>query len=85
MSESRLCQFGDFVGRHWGDVVGLIIMFSGVALEIYNSIAILKWGVKLDGIHELSASFVLAAMGILKLRGNPKPNGNGNGNEPKPL
>ena len=79
----KLDDFGDFLGRHWGDVVGLIILFTGVVLEIGHAIAIVKWQAQLSGIHELSASLVLAAMGILKLRTNPKENGNGNGNGTK--
>lgn len=76
----KVDDFGDFVGRHWGDVVGLFILGTGVALELIHAYAIVKWNAQLSGIRELSASLVLAAMGILKLRPTPKENGNGNGN-----
>ena len=66
---------GDFVGRHWGDCVALLMLFTGVALEVYNSVALVKWGMKLDGIHEMSTALVMTAVGILKLRPTPKTNG----------
>ena len=74
----KLDNFGDFIGRHWGDTCGLIILFVGVSLEVFNACAFLRWQVKLEGIHELSASLVAASMIVLKLRPMPK-NGNGNG------
>ena len=83
MSEGKLCQLGDFIGRHWGDCVALVMLFTGVGLEVYNSTAILRWGLKLEGIHEMSTALVMTAVGILKLRGNPPKNGNGNGNGEK--
>ena len=77
----KIEDFGDFCGRHWGDVTGLIILFTGVGLEVFNAVSILKWGVKLEGVHEMAASFTMAAMGVLKLRSVPKANGNGHTDE----
>ena len=76
----RIESLGDFCSRHWGDVVGLLLLLMGVMLEVFHAFAILKWQAQLSGIHELSNGLVLAAMGILKLRPMPK---NGNGDAPK--
>jgi hypothetical protein len=62
---------GDFIGRHWGDFVGLLILYTGVALIL--------WAAAPDG-KQTGQALVLAAMGILKLRSNDKKtDGNGNG------
>lgn len=76
-----LTDMGDFIGRHWGDFIGLALLYTGVFLVFYAA-------VYLGGnqsVDHLGESLVLAAMGILKLRNNPKNgNGNGNGEHPAP-
>lgn len=95
MSEqNKLCQVGDFAGRHWGDVVGLALIGTGVSLKVVSWITLLVMfakGFDADklvhlslGVTALSDSLVMTGVGIVKLRHNPAPqNGNGNGT-PKP-
>ena len=78
MSMGRIDDVGDWIGRHWGDCVGLVVLCLGVGLEIFNAVVFIKWQIQLEHVHELAGLLVGGAMFALKLRANPK-NGNGNG------
>ena len=78
-----------FVKRHWGDVIGLILVGSGVLLQFVAWIVIIVLFVKgfepdklthiSLGVTGLGNSLVLTGVGILKLKHNPPTNGGGNG------
>ena len=71
-----------FAERHWGDVVGLLILYSGVLLVLCAPFYGTHSTVSITG---LGNSLVVAGVGLLKLRTNPKgENGNAtkkNGND----
>ncbi len=81
-------EYYAFIERHWGDYVGLILVFTGVALLIIGSAVELDTGKELDALYAQSTALITTGVGLLKLRNNPKPeNGNGNGgtDAPKPV
>jgi len=57
----------DFVARHWGDVIALLILYTGIVLVVYY------------GHEKLGEALITASLLALKLRPNPK---NGNGVKP---
>ena len=72
------CNEG-WAARHWGDVVGMLLLFTGISLEVFHSIVLLKYSFDMRGIHELSTGLVMTGLSVIKLRHNPNKNGNGNG------
>ena len=54
-----------FVSSHWGDLIGLLLLYTGVVLALVA--ATLLSGSQ--PITHLGESLVLAGMGLLKLRG----------------
>ncbi len=54
-----------FVEHHWGDLIGLLLLYTGVLLV--TSAALLA--VASQPVTHLGESLVLAGMGLLKLRG----------------
>ena len=64
---------GEFIGRHWGDSIGLYLVHIGILLIIlagaYPQLA--------DAGH-VGESFILTGVGLLKLKYIPKE-GNNNG------
>ena len=74
-NEGRLCQLGDFIGRHWGDFVGLLILSLGIGLLLAYAAHTGDW----SEVKTLGTGLSGAALIVLKLRNNPKQNGNGNG------
>lgn len=71
----KIDQIGDFVGRHWGDFVGSVILVIGTVLVVLYAMKTGDWA----KVESLGASLTGASLIVLKLRNNPKPNGNGNG------
>ncbi len=67
-------DFFDFCGRHLGDAIATLILFVGIFLTVLYAYKTGDW----DAVEKLAGALVLTAMGVLKLRPNPK-NGNGNG------
>lgn len=57
----------DFVARHWGDVIALLILYTGIVLVVAY------------GQEKLGEALITASLLALKLRPNPK---NGNGVKP---
>lgn len=61
-------QIFEWVDSHWGDMIGLLVMYTGVFLVVKG------WGA------HTGEALVLAGMGVLKLK---TPNGK-NGAPPAP-
>jgi len=57
----------DFVARHWGDVIALLIFYTGIVLVVHF------------GQDKLGEALITASLLALKLRPYPK---NGNGVKP---
>jgi hypothetical protein len=57
-----------FIESHWGDLIGLLLLYTGVSLVLWATCA----GAAEPAKH-LGESLVLAAMGVLKLRGERGP------------
>ena len=70
-------NFGDFIGRHWGDFVALTILVGGAILALVYASKSGDW----SEVKLLAQTLTGAALFGLKLRSNPKENGkNGNTN-----
>ena len=69
-------DFGDFIGRHWGDFVSGAILVLGSTLIVLYACKSGDW----TEVKTLGVAMTGAALFGLKLRNNPKQNGNGNGN-----
>lgn len=61
----------DFVYDKWGDIVALLIIYSGLAVVVLAPIA-----------KDTGIGLVMAGIGFLKLTRTFKTNGNGNGATP---
>jgi len=57
-------DLAEFIARHWGDVIALLILYTGIALVVHS------------GQEKLGEMLISASLLALKLRPNPK-NGNG--------
>ena len=55
----------DFVETHWGDLIGLLLLYTGITIALWAACVPAA-----QVASHLGESLVLAAMGILKLRGN---------------
>jgi hypothetical protein len=55
----------NFIEEHWGDLIGLLLLYSGIALAL--AAALMQPGAQ--PLTHLGESLVLAGMGVLKLRG----------------
>jgi hypothetical protein len=61
----------EFVESHWGDLIGLLLLYTGITIALWAACVPAA-----QVASHLGESLVLAAMGILKLRGNggaPRP------------
>ncbi|MGH9816028.1 MAG: hypothetical protein ACRD5F_06450 [Candidatus Acidiferrales bacterium] len=54
----------DFIEIHWGDLIGLLLLYTGIAIVVWAACAASS-----QALSHLGESLVLAAMGVLKLRG----------------
>jgi hypothetical protein len=54
----------DFVETHWGDLIGLLLLYTGITIALWAACVPAA-----QVASHLGESLVLAAMGILKLRG----------------
>ena len=68
-------NFGDFIGRHWGDFVALTILIGGAILALVYASKSGDW----SEVKLLAQTLTGAALFGLKLRNNPKENGKSNG------
>jgi hypothetical protein len=69
---NKFAGAGDFITRHWGDSIGFYLLHLGVVLFILGGVyPVLK------EVQHVGESFILTAVGMLKLRYIPKDNGNG--------
>ena len=60
-------QLREFIESHWGDLVGLLLLYTGIGIVL--------WGACTPAaqmVSHLGESLVLAAMGVLKLRGSER-------------
>ncbi len=69
----------EFIETHWGDLIGLLLLYTGIGIAL--------WAACVPAAQiasHLGESLVLAAMGILKLRGNsgPRPAASGGSSSP---
>lgn len=55
----------DFIESHWGDLIGLLLLYTGICIALWVACVPAA-----QVASHLGESLVLAAMGILKLRGN---------------
>lgn len=65
----------EFVESHWGDLIGLLLLYTGITIALWAACVPAA-----QVASNLGESLVLAAMGILKLRGNgsgPRPDSPG--------
>ncbi len=69
---SLIREYYDFIERHWGDYVGLILIFAGIGLTILGGIIYLNTDKSLEQFYSLGGALVTTGVGLLKLRGNPK-------------
>ncbi len=69
---SLIREYYDFIERHWGDYVGLLLIFTGVALVVLGGVIELQTDKNLAQIYGLGGALVTTGVGLLKLRGNPK-------------
>lgn len=76
---THLQGLGDFVSRHWGDSISIYMIHLGILLIVLGGVY-----PSLSGISGTGQSFILAGVGMLKLKFVP-PNGNGNGGTPAPV
>lgn len=61
----------EFIESHWGDLIGLLLLYTGITIALWAACVPAA-----QVASHLGESLVLAAMGILKLRGNgssPRP------------
>jgi hypothetical protein len=65
----------NFIEEHWGDLIGLLLLYTGIVLAIVA--ALVQPGGQ--SLTHLGESLVLAGMGVLKLRGK-----NGEGHVAQP-
>lgn len=54
----------DFIESHWGDLIGLLLLYTGIAIVMWAACT-----ASVQVVSHLGESLVLAAMGVLKLRG----------------
>lgn len=54
-----------FIEAHWGDLIGLLLLYTGVSLVLWATCT-----AAVEPAKHLGESLVLAAMGVLKLRGD---------------
>jgi hypothetical protein len=55
----------EFIESHWGDLIGLLLLYTGISIALWAACVPAA-----QVASHLGESLVLAAMGILKLRGN---------------
>ena len=55
----------EFIETHWGDLVGLLLLYTGIGIVLWSACS-----TSTQVAAHLGESLVLAAMGVLKLRGN---------------
>lgn len=55
----------EFIESHWGDLIGLLLLYTGICIALWAACVPAA-----QVASHLGESLVLAAMGILKLRGN---------------
>jgi len=53
----------DFIERHWGDLISILVLYTGIGLYILKAI----YGID-SGIDHLGEALVMAALVGLKLR-----------------
>lgn len=54
-----------FIEDHWGDLIGLLLLYTGVVLALLSTTHLGN----AQPVTHLGESLVLAGMGVLKLRG----------------
>lgn len=59
-----------FIENHWGDLIGLLLLYTGVVLALLSATHLSN----AQPVTHLGESLVLAGMGVLKLRGRTEPN-----------
>lgn len=69
----------EFIESHWGDLIGLLLLYTGIAIALWAACA-----PAVQVASHLGESLVLAAMGILKLRGSDTSQRPGNSSPPAP-
>ncbi len=55
----------NFIEEHWGDLIGLLLLYTGIALAVMAAFV----APGSQPLTHLGESLVLAGMGVLKLRG----------------
>jgi hypothetical protein len=65
-------EYYDFIERHWGDYVGLLLIFTGVGMVSTGGFIELSTGKELHVIYAQGGGLITTGVGLLKLRGNPK-------------
>lgn len=69
----------EFIESHWGDLIGLLLLYTGICIALWAACVPAA-----QVASHLGESLVLAAMGILKLRGNGSAIPPRNGQPPDP-